>query len=106
MQNSRQALIVRQLKEELEEYRMDESFLRGDDEKVKYYIGLPNFAIFQAMLLNLLPYIHQGNRKLTAFQCVLLTLMRLRLDLPFFNTSVTCFKFTEQQSVLLFNRLL
>ena len=91
------------MKEELEEYRMDESFLRGDDEKVKYYIGLRNFAIFQAMLLNLLPYIHQGKRKLTAFQCVLLTLMRLRLDLP---TSVTCFKFTEQQSVLLFNRLL
>ncbi|KAG5277139.1 hypothetical protein AALO_G00113970 [Alosa alosa] len=90
---SRQALIVslleenRHLKEELEEYRMDERFLRGDDEKVKYYTGLPNFAIFQAMLLNILPYIHQGKRKLTAFQCVLLTLMRLRLDLPFQHLS-------------------
>ncbi|XP_076135036.1 uncharacterized protein LOC143117291 [Alosa pseudoharengus] len=90
---SRQALIVslleenRQLKEELEGYRMDERFLRGDDEKVKYYTGLPNFAIFQAMLLNILPYIHQGKRKLTAFQCVLLTLMRLRLDLPFQHLS-------------------
>lgn len=84
---SRQALIIclleenRQLKEELEEYRMDESFLRGDDDKVKYYTGFPNFAIFQAILLNILPYIHQGKRKLTAFQCVLLTLMRLRSDL-------------------------
>lgn len=61
---------------------MNEGFLKGDDERVKYYTGLPNFDLFHVFLLNVLPFLRQGKKKLTPFQYILLTLMRLRLDLP------------------------
>ncbi|XP_065136251.1 uncharacterized protein [Paramisgurnus dabryanus] len=73
----------RELKRELDEYRMNENFLGGDDNTVKYYTGLPNFALFQTLLITLTPYLPQCRmKKLSSFQLVLLTLMRLRLDLP------------------------
>lgn len=73
----------RQLKKELEERRMNENFLSGDDNRVKYYTGLPSYVMFQTLLLSLTPYLSQGKlKKLSPFQLVLLTLMRLRLDLP------------------------
>ncbi|CAK6966063.1 uncharacterized protein LOC114459264 [Scomber scombrus] len=73
----------RKLKEELDEYRMNENFLSGDDNTVKYYTGLPNYVMFQTLLCSLTPYLPQGRmKKLSTFQLVLLTLMRLRLDLP------------------------
>ncbi|XP_059358734.1 uncharacterized protein LOC132097125 isoform X2 [Carassius carassius] len=73
----------RALKQELDEYRINENLLSGNDNTVKYYTGLPNFALFQTLLLNLTPYLSQGGMKaLSPFQLVLLTLMRLRLDLP------------------------
>ncbi|KAK9958526.1 hypothetical protein ABG768_010640, partial [Culter alburnus] len=71
-----------QLKEELDKHRMNEQFLRGDDAKVKYYTGLPSFAVLQVLLCSIMPFLSQGKRKLTHFQMILLTLMRLRLDLP------------------------
>ncbi|KAM4591554.1 uncharacterized protein PAE49_017116 [Odontesthes bonariensis] len=73
----------RELKRELDEYRMNENFLSGDDNTVEYYTGLPNFALFQTLLFTLTPNLPQGRmQKLSPFQLVLLTLMRLRLDLP------------------------
>uniref|UniRef100_A0A9J7ZA72 THAP-type domain-containing protein n=1 Tax=Cyprinus carpio carpio TaxID=630221 RepID=A0A9J7ZA72_CYPCA len=73
----------RKLKEELEEYQMNENFLSGDDNRVKYYTGLPTYLMFQTLLLSLMPYLPQGSlKKLSPFQLVLMTLMRLRLDLP------------------------
>ncbi|XP_029981734.1 uncharacterized protein LOC115413135 [Sphaeramia orbicularis] len=73
----------RQLKEEPEGYQMNENFLSGDDNKVKYYTGLPNYVEFQTLLLSLTPYLPQEQlRKLSPFQLLLLTLMCLRLDLP------------------------
>lgn len=73
----------RELKRELDEYRMNENFLSGDDNTVKYYTGLANFVLFQTLLLTLTPYLPQGRmKKLSPFQLVLLTLMRVRLDLP------------------------
>ncbi|KAK0133587.1 Accumulation-associated protein [Merluccius polli] len=73
----------RKLKEELDEYRMNENFLNGDDNTVKYYTGLPSYVMFQTRLCSLMPYLPQGRmKKLSPFQLVLLTLMRLRLDLP------------------------
>uniref|UniRef100_A0A8C5EQN9 THAP-type domain-containing protein n=1 Tax=Gouania willdenowi TaxID=441366 RepID=A0A8C5EQN9_GOUWI len=66
----------RELKHELDMYRMNENFLIGDDNTVKYYTGLPNFALFQTLLLTLTPYLPQGRmKKLSPFQLVLLTLM-------------------------------
>uniref|UniRef100_A0A672LSC5 THAP-type domain-containing protein n=1 Tax=Sinocyclocheilus grahami TaxID=75366 RepID=A0A672LSC5_SINGR len=71
----------RQLKEELDKHRMNEQFLGGDDAKVKYYTGLPSFAVLQVLLCSIMPFLSQG-KKLTHFQIILLTLIRLRLDLP------------------------
>ena len=72
----------RKLKEELNEYRMNDNFL-SDDNTVKYYTGLPSYVMFQTLLCSLTPYLPQGRmKKLSPFQLVLLTLTRLKLDLP------------------------
>ena len=92
----------RKLKEELDEYRMNDNFLSGDDNTVKYYTGLPSYVMFQTLLCSLTPYLPQGRmKKLSPFQLVLLTLMRLRLDLPY-STLAICFGYTGQQSVMPF----
>ncbi|XP_077058646.1 uncharacterized protein LOC143711199 [Siphateles boraxobius] len=72
----------RTLKEELSQKKMDEHFFKDDDVKVKYYTGLPCFAVLMGVLQQLLPCLPQTVRKLSPFQMLLLTLMRLRLNLP------------------------
>ncbi|XP_051733486.1 uncharacterized protein zgc:113019 [Ctenopharyngodon idella] len=72
----------RRLKEELSQKKMDEDFLKDDDVKVTYYTGLPCFAVLMGVLTQLLPCLPQTGRKLSPFQMLLLTLMRLRLNLP------------------------
>ncbi|XP_067280656.1 uncharacterized protein zgc:113019 [Pseudorasbora parva] len=72
----------RKLKEELCQKKMEEHFLKEDNVKVTYYTGLPCFAVLMGVLTQLLPYLPQTSRKLSPFQMLLLTLMRLRLNLP------------------------
>ncbi|XP_076158623.1 uncharacterized protein LOC143141801 [Alosa pseudoharengus] len=72
----------RELRRELEEYRMSEGFFGDSDDKVKYYTGLPNLATFMALFNFLVPLMADQRKILTPFQMVLLTFMRLRLDLP------------------------
>lgn len=72
----------RQLKRELDERKMTEFFLEDDDVKVKYYSGLPSFGDFLVLLTHVMASLPQGRRILTPFQMLLLTFMRLRLDLP------------------------
>ncbi|XP_059416650.1 uncharacterized protein LOC132152030 [Carassius carassius] len=71
----------RLLKEELSKKTISEDFL-GDDEKVEYYTGLPCFAVLMGVLTKLLPCLAQTRCKLSPFQMLFLTLMRLRLNLP------------------------
>ncbi|KAL0970328.1 hypothetical protein UPYG_G00240520 [Umbra pygmaea] len=40
---------------------MNESFLSGDDNRVKYYTGFPNYVMFQTFLLSLTPYLPQDD---------------------------------------------
>lgn len=72
----------RKLKEELSQKKMEEDFLKDDDVKVTYYTGLSCFAVLMGVLTQLLPWLPQTRRKLSPFQMLLLTLMRLRLNLP------------------------
>uniref|UniRef100_A0A8C1SN24 DDE Tnp4 domain-containing protein n=1 Tax=Cyprinus carpio TaxID=7962 RepID=A0A8C1SN24_CYPCA len=73
----------RQLRRELDEHRMSDSFFGDNDDKVKYYTGLPNMGTFMALLSFLVPLMSDQKRKvLSPFQMLLLTFMRLRLDLP------------------------
>ncbi|XP_046845616.1 uncharacterized protein LOC124439434 [Xenia sp. Carnegie-2017] len=52
-----------------------------DDEKLRFYTGLPNMAVFMGILELISPGLVMRN-SLTRFQQMLLTLMRLRLNLP------------------------
>ncbi|XP_065103380.1 uncharacterized protein [Paramisgurnus dabryanus] len=74
----------RQLKHKLDTFKMAEEFFKDDDdEKVKYYTGIPGFAIFQVLLSHVIQFLPgKDKRQLTCFQMLLLTFMRLRLDLP------------------------
>uniref|UniRef100_A0A9J7ZF00 THAP-type domain-containing protein n=2 Tax=Cyprinus carpio TaxID=7962 RepID=A0A9J7ZF00_CYPCA len=72
----------RRLKEELAQKRMDEDSFKDDDAKVEYYTGLPCLTLLMGVLTQLLPCLPQTGRKLSPFQMLLSTLMRLRLNLP------------------------
>ncbi|XP_072515059.1 uncharacterized protein [Salminus brasiliensis] len=72
----------RALRCELNEYKLSDGFFRDDDDdKVQYYTGLPNLGTFM-VLFNFLVPLMSDKKVLTPFQLLLLTLMRLRLDLP------------------------
>ncbi|KAK7925875.1 hypothetical protein WMY93_008185 [Mugilogobius chulae] len=71
----------RELKSELKKRELNEEFLKDNTEKVKYYTGLPCFAVLISLFRNVQVFLPTNN-KLTPFQMLLLTLMRLRLDLP------------------------
>lgn len=72
----------RRLKKELSQKTMDEEFFKDDDTKVRFYTGLPSFAVLMGILDQVFPTLQQNSRKLSPFQMLLLTLMRLKLNLP------------------------
>ncbi|CAN9497503.1 unnamed protein product [Ophioblennius macclurei] len=70
------------LRESVDKMSLSESSLRGDAEKVKFYTGLPNYFVLETVMWLLAPHMDATkNAKLSKFQQLLLTLMRLRLDL-------------------------
>ncbi|XP_073672338.1 uncharacterized protein [Paramisgurnus dabryanus] len=102
----------RQLKHELDGFKITEEFFKDDDVKVKYYTGLPSYAIFQVLFSKVMPFLPQDKRKLTCFQMLLLTFMRLRLDLPIqhiahlFNVNESTVSTAFKQTVsVLYSRL-
>lgn len=58
-----------------------EVFLESE-EKVKFYTGLPSAAVFQKILALLSEYVGAHGGSLQHWQCLLLTLMRLRYAFP------------------------
>ncbi|XP_060785582.1 uncharacterized protein LOC132891725 isoform X2 [Neoarius graeffei] len=70
------------LKESLEKMSLTEASFKNDPEKVQFYTGLPNYFVFETVMWLLVPHMKGDNSaKLSKFQQLLLTLMRLRLDL-------------------------
>lgn len=70
------------LKESLEKMSLTEASFKNDPEKVQFYTGLPNYFVFETVMWLLVPHMKgDRNAKLSNFQQLLLTLMRLRLDL-------------------------
>ena len=61
----------------------NEAMLKNDDKLTSFYTGLPSFvvllSIFNFVVKNIQPTSNHG--KLTIFQCFLMTLMKLRLNL-------------------------
>nr|XP_019956310.1 PREDICTED: uncharacterized protein LOC109638005 isoform X3 [Paralichthys olivaceus] len=70
------------LRESVEKMSLSENSLRNDAEKVKFYTGLPNYFVLETVMWLLAPHMDgMKNVRLSKFQQLLLTLMRLRLDL-------------------------
>ncbi|XP_053733341.1 uncharacterized protein LOC128766029 [Synchiropus splendidus] len=70
------------LRESVDKMTLSENSLKNDAEKVKFYTGLPNFFVLETVMWLLAPHMDSvKNMKLSKFQQLLLTLMRLRLDL-------------------------
>ncbi|XP_047456155.1 uncharacterized protein LOC125017282 isoform X2 [Mugil cephalus] len=70
------------LRESVEKMSLSENSLRNDAEKVKFYTGLPNYFVLETVMWLLAPHMDaMKNLRLSKFQQLLLTLMRLRLDL-------------------------
>lgn len=72
----------RTLKRELDQKKMDKHFLKDDNVKVKYYTGLTDFEAMMGVLAWVGPHLKQSSKMLSPFQVLLLTLIRLRLNLP------------------------
>ncbi|XP_061617681.1 uncharacterized protein LOC133471778 isoform X2 [Phyllopteryx taeniolatus] len=72
----------RQLRRELDAFKMPDGFFEDDDNKVEYYTGMPSVGSFMHFFCFLLPLMSAQESKLSPFQVLLLTFMRLRLDLP------------------------
>ena len=88
---------LRQSNEKTEEEKVNLEFtedtFEGKDEKTQFFTGLPKFSLLMTVLSLIkssLPINH--NSSLTAFQMLLLTLIKLRFNLPneflgeYFNT--------------------
>uniref|UniRef100_A0A3Q2XT82 THAP-type domain-containing protein n=1 Tax=Hippocampus comes TaxID=109280 RepID=A0A3Q2XT82_HIPCM len=72
----------RRLRRELDAFKMPDGFFEDDDNKVEYYTGMPNVGSFMTFFCFLLPLMPARESRLSPFQVLLLTFMRLRLDLP------------------------
>ncbi|XP_048834736.1 uncharacterized protein LOC125709837 [Brienomyrus brachyistius] len=72
----------RALRELAERASLTEASLRNDPAKVRFYTGLPSYFVLETVLWLLSPRMRADKTvKLSRFQQLLITLMRLRLDL-------------------------
>ena len=82
LDNKRLFAEVKELREKIESSEINEEFFRNNDEKVKYYMGLPNTNLLLIVIQFVEPYLATHYHcTLSAFQRVTTTLMRLRLGL-------------------------
>lgn len=58
-----------------------ESLLKDDDKLTSFYTGLPSYGVLMSVYNLVEKGVLEGSVKLTNFQCFLLTLMKLRLNL-------------------------
>ena len=64
----------------------DETMLKGDDKMCSFYTGLPSYTIIMSLFRYTTRRLPESSaNKLTNFQCFLLTLMKLRLNLSNFD---------------------
>ena len=68
------------LQEQIEEHSLSEASFKDDDEKVLYYTGLTTWELLEKLFVYVKPHLKQQS-SLSPFQQLLVTLMRLRLNL-------------------------
>ena len=67
-----------------------ESFI-GNDEKSKYFTGVHNYKTLILIHETIAPHLYtRSNKALSSFQQLLITLMKLRLNLPYKYLSYRC----------------
>lgn len=75
---------IYQLREKVNTLTLNEDSFKNNDEKVKYYTGLPNFALLMTIFNFVAPHVASTHKNvLSKFQELLIVLMRLRLNLGF-----------------------
>lgn len=83
----------------------EDEFL-NDDKKVNFYTGLPSLDTLKAVFLRLNPFVTPKARHINCFQEFVMTLLKLRLNMPLedlayrFNVSVSTMSRTFQANVL------
>ena len=71
---------IKELQTKLRESRYDEDAIKQSNEKVRFYTDLTNWELLHLLLMFIQPYLRQRS-VLTPFQQLLITLIRLRLNL-------------------------
>ena len=67
----------------LEERTVNEGYFEDNDKKVLYYTGLGTWALLMTLFMYVKPHLqNSGKFSLSPFQQLIVTLMRLRLNLP------------------------
>lgn len=72
------------LKQDLVQVELYEASFKENEEKTRFYTGLPSFFIVMKVFELCSPHIFSGcSNRLSKFQEFILVLMRLRLNIPF-----------------------
>ena len=75
---------IDKLNQQILDAELSEASFKGNDEKTKFYTGLINFSLIVSLFGLVKTHIPlHGNCKLSQFQMLLLTLIKLRLNIPF-----------------------
>ena len=61
---------------------IDETYFANDNDKVRFYTGLPAYDILQTVYKYVLPFVVRKSPTLSKFQEFVLTLMKLKLNMP------------------------
>ena len=60
----------------------DEVYFAHDSDKVRFYIGLPAYDVLQTVCTNVSTFVIRKSLTLSKFQEFILTLMKLKLNMP------------------------
>ena len=60
----------------------DETYFANDDEKVRFYTGLPAYDVLQTVFQNVSKFLARKSPTLSQFQEFVLMLMKLKLNMP------------------------
>lgn len=83
LQEQYNLLVAKKVALERKQQKINEEYFLGDDERVRFYTGLESYSHITRLYTFIEKNIHVNcNSALTGFQQMILTLMRLRLNLP------------------------
>ena len=67
----------------LKERSFDEDYFQNDDEKCRFYTGLPCFDVLKKTFNFVFPFVKQRSASLNKFQEFILVLIKLRINVPY-----------------------